>query len=336
MIKHIEIAPVFRRRFFLVMTLVGLVCVVYSWAVLSTVVRIEREAILTNQMELTRSITARIDSYLERNYQALQLMALGSSLSNSSASQASLQQYSLLSGAWDTLVLTDLQGTVISSDRPFVSDQHTVTSDTQVQSLLVQVQQGQSAYSDFFHSKLTGKPTIVFAVPVHDESGTGIRGALIGFLSWPQISSYLEGIERAQGAIIDSHNQVIAYHLPGNALNTSTFSIGDTISPVYMQSLRDNTQVSKTILSSQALFGKRGYLTALHETGYSNYRGNNWIIVFERPLQGIFGAGNIQIISATLIFMAVLFLLLPFLVFCRGALYRIQRRMGSKPANIRP
>ncbi|MDE2588362.1 MAG: HAMP domain-containing protein [Patescibacteria group bacterium] len=151
---------------------------------------------------------------------------------------------------------------------------------------------GEKVYSDVIHDPESNEETVIFAVPIIDETTPhNVIGVLFGHTSWKEVLTALN---------IANTNTVELYNKKGllignNQNNKNGFFLSKTsLTPTI--SFLENTPVNKTITTRDEL------VSIASEKGSGLYAGNGWFLVTRTPVKIAFApAVNSAIIIAGLL-----------------------------------
>jgi len=236
--------------------------------------------------------------------------------------ELALHEKLLLTGPWDAIFLLDKHGTMVASTVPPSMEEKFRSS---VSTRDEMVHPNKTYYSDLVISKETGKPTIVFAAPIHSEKAASqtITGTVIAYFSWAVILQLLYKVE--EGAYIRLFNQqgVVIAAPPVSREEILQVNLADL--DLVKRALAGQRLGSGVFQSS---VGPQDTVLGTYtlEKGFLSYRGNGWGLLIESP---------IDIVSAPVTQMAkeftIRFLLM--IVILAGAFYAIGKRL-SRPIEM--
>ncbi|MDQ3099369.1 MAG: HAMP domain-containing protein [bacterium] len=206
-----------------------------------------------------------------------------------------LSELSVVTGPWDNIELVNTKGNTIFG---LEEETHTGTESEVQQKLVAEGQLGKSGYSDAFLSEETKTPTMIFAVPVHDDRDEArpVVGVAIAHLSWPVISDTLRSSEPILVNLYNNKGIEIANN--DDDSSAGIFVKDSSEIPSLKKALSGNA-VSEVTTSVDS---KEETLTsAVTEKGYLSYKGNGWVLLTEVPTKVAFAAAIASAIRITLI-----------------------------------
>ena len=284
----------------IIVALLGVGGVVYYFT--SSVRNILQEAIADNQIQITKTAIAEIDSILYERLTNIQMIAGSAAAVNVSEGEVSdiasqgylavLDHFTNFTGPWDELMIINLTGEVAYCSSGEDYETETIYDKPEISYAYNQALSGKNYYSDLVISSENKKPTIIFAVPIRDTQSfdSPIVGVAIGQFVWLSVlerleeysSDYFIGLYNKDGYLIGSNDR--DYYK--DILKTKSIS---TDSAVY-RSLNSTTP-GAMIMNS--VFGDEETLSAfVQESGYLNFQGNNWSLISEVPTREAFSSVN--------------------------------------------
>jgi signal transduction histidine kinase len=183
-----------------------------------------------------------------------------------------------LTGPWDLLIIMDIEGTIV------YSTQHRITGKNAgllpaVRSAHYAALAGRSYYSDLLETELINRPTILFAAPVTDEVSGVISGTVVGFFSWPII---LQILDRTH-----SSKQIQLFNRAGVVIATPS----QQNDAIFKTRLGKHELIDRLLSGEQSVSGTDTFdgnygnvlATAVSQSGYLGFRGNDWGLVLGVP-----------------------------------------------------
>jgi methyl-accepting chemotaxis protein len=256
-----------------------------------------------NQLELASESMARIDRTLYERYLDIQDFANSVIIQNYILGNAPkedvenrLASFFDTSGPWDTLKIVGADGTIL-----FASDNNLVGNDIRKKKeaniAFQKSLKGEVFVSDIIISDDSGKPTILFSAPVKaiKSQGRFIVGVVIGQFTWSTIEDILISSRKnpshmhlfsKDGMLIGSSN--------ANQESAKNFEQFDVRSIVWGAK-------TSTIMKSRD--GKQESLVSLSpQLGYLGYKGSNWNLGLETPVDAVFASVYKNAYTVVLVF----------------------------------
>jgi signal transduction histidine kinase len=302
-----------------------------------------QDVIGKNQLEIARQTMDKIDRLLYERYTDIQAIAnaenLQKLLENPVPHEVSdynrrIQQLTTLTGPWDLLIVVDDKGKIIASSDESKSGS-AVHNFPNIADALSQAYKGYVYHSDYFVSKTTGKPAILFAAPIWNEKQVDrpIIGAVIGYFSWPVIAEILNDVE-AHTVLLDHNGEVIGYNMK---------SIQDRIFESRLKEKKFGSEIKSAPFGSHIFQDGKGFIpgetlvSIAPQLGYGAYKGNEWRLILEVPTHIAFKqatktAVNIAFTFIPLILLMgslILFLIIQFVIKPIGALTRMTKMIAK-------
>jgi HAMP domain-containing protein len=221
--------------------------------------------------------------------------------------RGNLDDISSIYGIWHALLLFDNSGELVIS-APHDLRENVSISETPESELFKKALAGQVVYSDFYISKLTGEPVIAFAAPVRNSAGgKEVIGVVMGLVDWNIIKEILAST-KLETHLLDREGrdiEVLGDEKIDEFKASDFFSSADrrpgTIQ-VYDENERENV-----------------LLSYVFESGFLDYKGNEWALVLERSAPDAFAdaRNNAWLIVGVLSIGGVLIAMLAILFFQR-------------------
>ena len=216
-----------------------------------------------------------------------------------------MRELTFLTGPWDILFVVDRNGTIILStraDEVGKSIKQEPVSNIAYEKAL----EGGTYYSGMVTSEDAGKPTVIFAAPIKQESGKRIvEGVIIGNMSWPVISEALHTVSiSAELDLYDAQSVLIATNRddPANLFTRDQTVENDR------QRYRGK-QNSFTTIGEHAGDTEPYLITHAPSLGFLSYKGNGWLLIAKAPTRVVFGPAT-SIALRTTAFMVLLIILM--------------------------
>jgi len=274
------------------------------------------KSVSQNQIELTRESMARIDRTLYERYLDIQDFANSVTIQKYILNTTSkedvetrLSSFFDTSGPWDILKIVAADGTIL-----FASDSSLVGigigNRKEADIAFKKSLKGEVFVSDVVVSDDTGKPTIFFSAPVKalKSQGRPIIGVAIGQFSWSTVEDIL----------ISSRKNPSHIHLfskDGKLLASS--NVNQEISSNFEQfddrSIVWGTESSKIMKSKD---GKQESLVSFSpQLGYLGYKGSNWNLIIETPVDVVFASVYKNAYTVVLVFAPIVLISASILIF---------------------
>lgn len=214
--------------------------------------------------------------------------------------------------SWSAISVFDINGIILSSTQEEFKQQSLSPAFPEEYALYQSALNGETKYSDYFISKLTGKPTLAFASPIRGRQGE-VTGVVIGHVDWNFITEILYANEM----------NFYLYNGSGVAITKSEVNLDietsdlSTVNTVVQRALRGEvgSEISKPVGPTPA---SGNLLSYAQEIGYLDYVGNKWVLVFERPIRDTFAVSwNAAMVLLIFIFGCSFFSALGILMFKR-------------------
>jgi PAS domain S-box-containing protein len=255
-----------------------------------------KTSIIQRQLETAENIMNLIDRVLFNAYQDIKILAKDNTITtllekhNQESMIAKKQKnrvgqeifHNQFTGTWTSIQLVDRKGKIITSGKNHHIEKP--LSGINKQRAYDVAMQGQIYYSDMILSDESQKPTIIFAAPIHSEKilDRPILGVVIAHFSWMNVLQILNEISPSEHAHL--------FNRQGMVIATPTNDTEDI--------LRIN--IAQMDFIKEALSGKRSnssivefsheiasptLATYVLQDGFLSYRGNNWGLLLEAPLE---------------------------------------------------
>jgi len=292
------------RFSFKIVWLVAVIAIVGSTLIGLTVFYSSRQLLIgrieKGQLETAFSTMARVDQIMHKAYQDIQLISQDKLLEEFLVKEANFEEISalkarvhdglkemiFLSGPWDNLLIVDKDGTIIDSTQEKSIGEKIKkypASNIAFQASLNK----RPYYSDLILPDINTRPTVIFASPVTSEIDGRVMGVVIGHFSWPVIMQVLDRIEPTTHIHIFNKDGVdIATPTLERALILKQSYAGHELIKKALGGKRENSGVFTTVHPEQKK--EKVLATVVLEEGFLNYKGNNWGLILETPLNIIF------------------------------------------------
>jgi methyl-accepting chemotaxis protein len=255
------------------------------------------EEVGKSQLLLAENIMGEVDRVLHNALQDIRAMAEDEEFEETLSgnedfvkSQKKLEELQLLTGPWEELDIYNKEGViVVSSDDDKIGggiDKHDGNEKNIFNAV---INSGENYVSDLVIAKdegEPGKPTIIFAAPVRDETvpGQPIVGVVIGKFAWPVIEEILQN----SGVEVHLYNQdgfLIAdsglYH-QGQILHEQVASSYTA----FQHALEGQSMamVIESVIDDPEFHHHEEVLTVhVPQQGHLTYQGSGWVLLTELP-----------------------------------------------------
>ncbi|MEK7561687.1 MAG: cache domain-containing protein [Patescibacteria group bacterium] len=304
-----------------------------------------QQSITTNQTETAHRAIDTVNRLLYERYKDVQVIATTPSLEELLAGRAGLdaklvainrfKEQTFLSGPWDILFAVDRAGNVIVSSRSGLPKTGDVTTQPHNLAAYQAVLKGEVYVSDLVTPDDTGKPTILFAAPVRDDSSPSkpITGAVIGNYSWPVISEVLRNVQHEGVVNLYTKEGVLISTNQDNSQNLFTKDEEDV--PLIRQAI-SSRRVSSGIIKETS-HSPTFLISAAPSLGYLSYKGNDWALLVEIPTSLAFGPVTkivieislLVVLMAALAIVVILLLVGRLIITPLGGLTRVVRAIAA-------
>lgn len=198
------------------------------------------------------------------------------------------------SGPWEALFLVNSDGVIVAS-----------TIEEEVGKRVEEEPNGDEAfrqlnstknnvyYSDVVMSDDTGKPIIMFAAPVKDKhtSGQPVIGVIIGSLPWRSVQDTLGNVEtKIELNLYTKEGKLIATN---QELPEKLFIVEPKVTLVIQEVLKEGRTMTDTGPGVEEE-GEQELRAFVPSSGYLGYRGNNWVLLAEMPIESVFAPARQQ------------------------------------------
>src|SRR4028119_2234467 len=126
-----------------------------------------------------------------------------------------LARKAVLTGPWDLLFIVTPDGKIAAASEAGISGPLPENA-VDARALFARALQGETGQSDLIRGVLTGKPTVIFAAPVRDESRPDqpILGAIVGYFAWPVVLQILDDVS--------NETEVVLFNRAAQVIGTRT------------------------------------------------------------------------------------------------------------------
>lgn len=290
------------------------------------------ESIKGQQRQLAKQTMEKIDRFLYERLNNIQAIAedeefegflVGKDFSDPKEtleSSTKLRELSLFTGPWNTLSLVNTEGDVMLT----VGGGHRVgdnlKADFDHEANFASVLQGEVHFSDAFIDDENGKPTMIFAAPIRNESDPNqpVVGAVIGHLGWPVITELVSSVDNA---VVDLYNRG-GFVIANNDAPEDVFVVNNSVETI----IHDALMGKEGSVVGVGIDQKETVSSVVIEDGFLDYTGNKWVLLIEQPSSLAF-VPAIRSAQANTLFLAPIFILgnAIILVFIIGLLRPIKR-----------
>ena len=190
-----------------------------------------------------------------------------------------MNELSFVTGPWDVLFVVDRHGKVLfSANEKLLGDEinaypfKAIAYDASIK--------GEVYYSDLVISKDTGRPTIIFSVPIRStNSDDPILGVVVGNFSWPAVLEILD----------EAPIKTVLFNREGKLIGTSDALTQPELlvdmlknGPAFPQFISNQSQ--SIILPKSDITPEKTLSSIAIQSGYLSYKGSGWRLVFETPV----------------------------------------------------
>lgn len=214
-------------------------------------------------------------------------------------------------GPWDALMLIDQRGTVVLSSKSKLVGQPISAGDP-LFSAIEAALAGKVHYSDVIYFKETGRPSIIFAAPVKDVRSPHepIVGVVAGYYSWPVILEVLEDLP----GVARLYNRSGIMIGTNNPDERNLLLIRDDLSTPSLQAAFDDP----ALFGSRVVTGFSGdpvLHTHARQVGFFDYRGSDWLLIFEEATSHVFAPARETAVQLAAILTLILLVSFTALIF---------------------
>jgi PAS domain S-box-containing protein len=212
-------------------------------------------------------------------------------------------------GMWDLLYIIDSNGVIVESTNTKMNGTR-IFQFPKNKLAFEAAMSGKNYYSDIILSENTGKPTILFSTPIrsHESFNRPIKGVLIGNFSWVILSDFLETIDAINPIhIINKKGIIIANTRHHNEKLKDIFPNYHLIK-TFIRNKKGNH-----ITTAPDDNNKSVLISYFTEKGFLDYKGNDWIIIYEIPSDEVMVPVKRMLVD--FVFMLIIFLIIISLLF---------------------
>jgi HAMP domain-containing protein len=188
-----------------------------------------------------------------------------------------LEEFLFSTGPWYELELFDTKGNYLLDATEYFNHENITGRN----------QEKQLAYSFVMSNKETyvsdlvldnGKPTVIFAAPVRDESiaGKPIVGVVIGNFAWPVIEEILQGLGVHHAHLYNKEG----YLLASNEIHDKSVILNEQNIDIIQHHAKEGDTYDVE-LSNEGTF--ESLKIHIVQQGHLSYRGNDWLLLLETP-----------------------------------------------------
>jgi len=240
------------------------------------------------QLSLTIQTMAVIDRFLYERYLDIQTIGgsatlreyITTSIPNRKESLVQFNTYQQTTGPWDILSVVDKSGTIKLST---LQSEHEKPLRRHRDSFIAfeNALKGSVYFSDMVISSRTGKPAVIFAVPMFDENDPGkpVIGAIIGHISWQSIQEILDEVH-AHAVLLNSQGVVIAHNTEYSNIDFFLKDYSDSPAVIQLKEEEKGTVIAK---KGSAFLEEDTLASLAFGQGYLSYTGSNWSLILEVP-----------------------------------------------------
>lgn len=244
------------------------------------------DSIGKRQLEITEQAMDKIDRMLYERIVDIRMIAKsssfvkdlqqhkGNSVLKQDTTTKELTDFTTVIGPWYEVKLVDLNGKTLHSNISSTSGEMISAVENEA---FQKAKEGEVFVSDVV---TIGKPTVVYAVPIHDTTQLNepVVGAVIGHFAWDSIQDILEELE-PQAFLLNKQGKIIEQ----NTFNEKKRVVGDNIRSLFPH-FSTNYKPDTSIISEPDTKYARELLASVHpQLGYLDYKGSGWSLVVETP-----------------------------------------------------
>ena len=293
-----------------------------------------QKPIMDNQLVLAKQTMNKIDRMLYERMLDIQQIAGEDSIKNYVVELAEAEnpvskkvlnkrmgELSIVTGPWDVLFVLDKDGEIVLS----ASDKLLGNSVQAYPYKFIAYQasmKGEVYYSDLIISKDTGRPSIIFSAPIHDNDSPAkpIVGAVVGNFSWPAALEILNGMS-AHAVLLNQKGQMIGNGEAMTHLELIVNALNDK--PAFPQLIMGKSR-SMILSKKKGVLSEEILASLAVQSGYLSYRGSAWRLVLDTPTKAAF-------VPATQAAVRLVFLLILILLVSSGILLWMIRKLVVNP-----
>ncbi len=212
-----------------------------------------------------------------------------------------LRSFSDTTGPWDLLTILDTKGllrvTLDKNETTGIREQHAPELEAFKQVMAT----GMPYYSDALIAEASGKPSLIFAAPVIDDSMSDGRivGVAIGQMSWAVLQDIIGHDESRVSRMHNNKGQLIVSSDKRD--KKDLFSLSHLSEPRMADTVAGRTLTNATIENSKELL-----ISTVPELGYLSYKGNGWSLEIEVPASIAFASARSTAFNILLVLIPIL------------------------------
>ncbi len=253
------------------------------------------ESIKSSQIQLARQTMDKIDRLLNERSNNVQTIAGDQTIEDTlinidkrnlpvnEAGNASpefikrVQELSTFTGPWDDIDVITSKGVIIYS-LGTQSIGENIQNEPLHKKIFEKALNGDVAYSDAEVDPETKKPTLIFAIPIRNDSDPfrKVVGVVITHLSWPVVSEILESIT---GSTIDLYNNQ-GIEIANNNNPSVLFKENNSDEPSVKAALQGK-EISVVAINNKEKI--ETVSSSVTEKGFLGYKGNKWVLLINQP-----------------------------------------------------
>jgi len=268
-------------------------------------------SISENQLEFTRETMARIDRVMYERFLDIQGFAnsviiekfiLG--IATKEEVNEGLTNFFETSGPWDIVKIVGVDGKVIFSSNEALIGKR-VEGNKEANTAYEKSLAGEVYVSDVVVSSDTGYPTIFFSAPIREQSAIGrpVVGIVIGQFSWSTIEEILVSsrIKSSSVYLFSENGQLIASskHIQNASQMNGKLNVLLGVEPS----------------NKLTINGIESLVSRVPQLGYLGYKGSNWNLVIETPVDIVFDSAYRNAFQVILITFPIIIVAAFFLIF---------------------
>ncbi|HJQ08388.1 MAG TPA: ATP-binding protein [Candidatus Saccharimonadales bacterium] len=257
------------------------------------------EASANQQVQLAQETMRSIDRTLYDHYQQIRLVGQDDVLSEAvknkgnvalrSAVSERLKEFSRNNEGWATLEAVGAEGVAIGTSESGEVNAEYELDDTVRRAVFEKALQGTVGHSDVFSGKVTGKPAMLFAAPIRDDSvaDSPVVGVVLGRLSWSAVLTILQNDINKTITLFNSKGIELGDSKPEHA--EEILKEGATNNPAMAAALQGK---EGSIITRSTDNDHQALLSYVQQHGLREFGGNKWVLVIETPTAEVFATTN--------------------------------------------
>jgi len=267
--------------------------------------KILKDIIDQNEIRIAQHLLENIDRSIFERFKDLQTIAESHTLTQAITKKVSLvdgenrlTEYATSTGPWDLLLVADKEGNIILSTYSDLEGKILNATDYPYNFIAFnEALKGKTYYSDLVISKITNKPTLVFASPLLDIASKQIVGVAIGQFLWDDALTILVE-QKVDTKKLGAQTEMHLLNKNGYLLGENNPEENDEI---LLKQYMPPTDLAKKFLPPAGASTSKDMkvnFTALtsyaFSQGYKDYKGNGWLLIMDTPTKIAFAGAAIQ------------------------------------------